>query len=88
MTGTDLRILVDGHTHITNRVHWEQIDPWEPQPFEIALSTADSERRAIALQGWSAAHRSSSPGVTQTVAATTSPPRKLDDMQRQVGVSG
>jgi membrane dipeptidase len=25
------RLLVDGHVHITNRVYWEGIDPWEPQ---------------------------------------------------------
>lgn len=25
-------ILMDGHVHITNRVYWEGIDPWQPQP--------------------------------------------------------
>lgn len=25
-------ILMDGHVHITNRVYWEGIDPWKPQP--------------------------------------------------------
>lgn len=25
-------VLVDGHVHITNRVYWEGIDPWKPQP--------------------------------------------------------
>jgi hypothetical protein len=25
-------LLVDGHVHITNRVCWEGIDPWKPQP--------------------------------------------------------
>lgn len=24
-------LLMDGHTHITNRVYWEGIDPWTPQ---------------------------------------------------------
>ncbi len=24
-------LLMDGHTHITNRVYWEGIDPWQPQ---------------------------------------------------------
>ena len=24
-------LIVDGHTHITNRVYWESIDPWRPQ---------------------------------------------------------
>ena len=23
-------ILMDGHVHITNRIYWEQIDPWQP----------------------------------------------------------
>jgi membrane dipeptidase len=26
-------LLVDGHVHITDRVYWEGIDPWKPQPF-------------------------------------------------------
>ena len=25
-------LLMDGHVHITNRVYWEGIDPWTPQP--------------------------------------------------------
>ena len=25
-------LLVDGHAHVTNRVYWEGIDPWKPQP--------------------------------------------------------
>src|SRR5437870_4660472 len=25
-------LLVDGHVHITDRVYWEGIDPWKPQP--------------------------------------------------------
>lgn len=28
----DVPILMDGHVHITNRVYWEGIDPWQPQP--------------------------------------------------------
>ena len=24
-------LLMDGHVHITNRVYWETIDPWQPQ---------------------------------------------------------
>jgi len=27
-----LPLLVDGHVHITDRVYWEHIDPWTPQP--------------------------------------------------------
>jgi len=23
-------ILMDGHVHVTNRIYWEQIDPWQP----------------------------------------------------------
>ena len=23
-------LLMDGHVHITNRVYWERIDPWQP----------------------------------------------------------
>ncbi len=32
-------LLVDGHVHITNRVYWEQLDPWTEQrggPFDYA----------------------------------------------------
>jgi membrane dipeptidase len=25
-------LLMDGHVHITNRIYWEGIDPWKPQP--------------------------------------------------------
>ncbi len=25
-------LLMDGHVHITDRVYWEGIDPWKPQP--------------------------------------------------------
>ncbi|WP_426955670.1 dipeptidase [Muricoccus radiodurans] len=28
----EVPILMDGHVHITNRVYWEGIDPWQPQP--------------------------------------------------------
>ena len=30
-SGADVPILMDGHVHITNRVYWEGIDPWQPQ---------------------------------------------------------
>ena len=33
-------IVVDGHVHITNRVYWEGIDPWEPQPFGFDYARA------------------------------------------------
>jgi membrane dipeptidase len=31
-TPTRPPLLMDGHVHITNRVYWEGIDPWKPQP--------------------------------------------------------
>ena len=34
------RIMVDGHVHITNRVYWEGIDPWDPQPFGFDYARA------------------------------------------------
>jgi len=37
------QILADGHVHITNRVYWEGIDPWKPQPvgqFDYARARA------------------------------------------------
>lgn len=36
----DAPLLIDGHTHITNRVYWEGIDPWEPQPFGFDYARA------------------------------------------------
>lgn len=27
----DKPILMDGHVHVTNRIYWEQSDPWQPQ---------------------------------------------------------
>lgn len=33
-------IVVDGHTHIFNRVYWEHIDPWQPQPFGFDFARA------------------------------------------------
>jgi|SRR5215471_6585860 len=29
---TPAPLLVDGHVHITDRVYWEDIDPWKRQP--------------------------------------------------------
>src|SRR6185436_5290200 len=31
-TQPPVTLLMDGHVHITNRVYWEGIDPWKPQP--------------------------------------------------------
>lgn len=36
-------LLVDGHVHIVDRVYWEGIDPWKPQPigdFDFARARA------------------------------------------------
>ncbi|MBV9792728.1 MAG: membrane dipeptidase [Actinobacteria bacterium] len=35
-----VRIVADGHVHITNRVYWEGIDPWQPQPFGFDYARA------------------------------------------------
>lgn len=40
---TSQPLLGDGHVHITNRVYWEGIDPWKPQPigdFDYARARA------------------------------------------------
>ena len=39
----DDAIVVDGHVHITNRVYWEGIDPWEVQ---ATLATLDPPCRS------------------------------------------
>jgi len=36
----EISILVDGHVHITNRMYWEGVDPWEPQPFGFDYARA------------------------------------------------
>ena len=36
----DPMLIVDGHTHITNRVYWEKIDPWKPQAFGFDYARA------------------------------------------------
>lgn len=33
-------LIVDGHVHITNRVYWEGLDPWQPQPFGFDYARA------------------------------------------------
>lgn len=37
---TEAPIIVDGHVHITNRVYWEGLDPWQPQPFGFDYAQA------------------------------------------------
>jgi membrane dipeptidase len=29
--GGDTPVFMDGHTHVTNRIYWEKMDPWAPQ---------------------------------------------------------
>ena len=36
----ELPLIVDGHVHITNRVYWEGLDPWQPQPFGFDYARA------------------------------------------------
>jgi membrane dipeptidase len=36
----DMPLIVDGHVHITNRVYWEGLDPWQPQPFGFDYAQA------------------------------------------------
>lgn len=37
---TELPLITDGHVHITNRVYWEGLDPWQPQPFGFDYARA------------------------------------------------
>ena len=34
------KLLMDGHVHVTNRVYWELIDPWQPQSYEAGWDYA------------------------------------------------
>jgi membrane dipeptidase len=36
----EMPLIVDGHVHITNRVYWEGLDPWQPQPFGFDYARA------------------------------------------------
>ena len=36
----ELPLIVDGHVHVTNRVYWEGLDPWQPQPFGFDYARA------------------------------------------------
>jgi len=33
-------IVIDGHVHVTNRVYWEGIDPWQPRAFGFDYARA------------------------------------------------
>jgi membrane dipeptidase len=37
---SSVRMVADGHVHITNRVYWEGIDTWQPQPFGFDYARA------------------------------------------------
>jgi membrane dipeptidase len=37
---TEPPLIIDGHVHITNRVYWEGLDPWRPQPFGFDYARA------------------------------------------------
>jgi membrane dipeptidase len=39
---TDTPLIVDGHVHITNRVYWESLDPWQPQPYGFDYAQANA----------------------------------------------
>jgi hypothetical protein len=41
VTDAGYRIVFDGHTHVFNRVYWEHIDPWQPQPFGFDFADAE-----------------------------------------------
>ena len=43
-------ILMDGHVHITNRVYWEGIDPWQTQKEPTARGLV-----SVAAQLWRSA---------------------------------
>jgi membrane dipeptidase len=38
----ELPLIVDGHVHITNRVYWEGLDPWQPQRFGFDYAQASA----------------------------------------------
>ena len=40
-------ILMDGHVHITNRVYWEHIDPWQPQTYEAGWDYARASAAGV-----------------------------------------
>src|SRR3954462_4120140 len=52
----DLKIVMDGHVHVTTRAYWEDIDLWKPQPagtgwnFAQARAGGRSEEHTSELQ--------------------------------------
>jgi hypothetical protein len=42
--------VVDGHTHITNRMYWRRIDPWEPQPFGFDFARASASGVNVVIE--------------------------------------
>jgi membrane dipeptidase len=43
-------VVVDGHTHIINRMYWEGIDPWEPQPFGFDFARASASGVNVVIE--------------------------------------
>lgn len=41
---------MDGHVHITNRVYWEGLDPWQPQPFGFDYARAKSAGVGVVIE--------------------------------------
>ena len=39
---SDTPLIVDGHVHITNRVYWENLDAWQPQPYGFDYAQASA----------------------------------------------
>src|ERR1700742_4311429 len=61
-----LTIVVDGHTHIFNRVCWEHIDPWQPQPFGFDFARAFASGVNVIIE------------TSLPTATRTSPDREAD----------
>jgi len=50
VSASALAVVVDGHTHITNRMYWERIDPWEPQPFGFDFARASASGVNVVIE--------------------------------------
>jgi membrane dipeptidase len=46
----ELPLIVDGHVHITNRVYWEGLDPWKPQPFGFDYARAKAAGVKVVIE--------------------------------------
>ena len=43
----DLKILMDGHVHVTTRAYWEDIDLWKPQPASTGWNFAQARAGGV-----------------------------------------